>query len=261
MIGNYADWTILHIAHDSKYIPSDLREQFILSDEELDKELLLMTDASTRELFNANGEHDLFIAAQVSRLVVDVERFEDDESEIMSQKGMGVIYTKTADQKELRRQLSDNERVTLLKAYYYPHHQRLAKKVEEVIQRFNRCLIIDCHSFPSRPLPCDHNQNLDRPDICIGTDSFHTSDKLTSAFVSTLRDAGYSVKINDPYIGTIVPLQFYELDNRVQSLMVEVNRKLYMDEKSGILKNNFSDIAEEITSLCGKAISLICNDI
>jgi len=217
LICNYADWTILHIAHDSKYIPLYLRERFILSDEELDKELSLMIDASTRELFNANGEHDLFIAVQVSRLVVDVERFEDDEFEILSQKSMGVIYTKTAGQKELHRQLSDNERVTLLKAFYYPHHQRLAKKVEEVIQRYNQCLIIDCHSFPTSPLPCDLDQKFDRPDICIGTDSFHTSDKLTSAFVLSFRDTGFSVKINDPHIGTIVPLQFYELDNRVQS--------------------------------------------
>ena len=45
----------------------------------------------------------------------------------------------------------------------------------------NKVLIIDCHSFPKYPLPYELNQQTDRPEICIGTDSFHTSEKLRIA--------------------------------------------------------------------------------
>jgi N-formylglutamate amidohydrolase len=45
---------ILHIPHTSTVIPTDLREQFLLSDADLFKELLLMTDAFTDELFRAD---------------------------------------------------------------------------------------------------------------------------------------------------------------------------------------------------------------
>lgn len=248
------DWVVLHIAHDSKYVPSDLREQFLLSDEELDKELLLMTDARTRLLFNASDEHNRMIVSSVSRLVVDVERFADDELEIMSQKGMGAIYTKTADGRELRRKLNEHERNSLLSRYYKSHHLALEREVEDVIQLHGQCLIIDCHSFPSKPLPCDLNQSLKRPDICIGTDSFHTPEKLSDSICKTYQDAGYSVAMNEPYSGTIVPLKHYGLDDRVQSVMVEVNRSLYMDERSGKMLGCYDAIAEEITSLCVKSI-------
>jgi len=46
----------------------------------------------------------------------------------------------------------------------------------------NKVLIIDCHSFPKSPLPYELNQEKSRPEICIGTDNFHTSKKLKNSF-------------------------------------------------------------------------------
>jgi hypothetical protein len=34
--------------------------------------------------------------------------------------------------------------------------------------------MIDSHSFPNQPLPCDDSQATDRPVICLGTDALHT---------------------------------------------------------------------------------------
>lgn len=44
---------ILHIPHSSRKIPAAVRNQFVLTDSELDRELLKMTDAFTEELFCA----------------------------------------------------------------------------------------------------------------------------------------------------------------------------------------------------------------
>ena len=40
--------------------------------------------------------------------------------------------------------------------------------------------------------------------------------------------------IDEPYSGTIVPMEYYRKDERVQSIMLEVNRSLYLSgtEKS-----------------------------
>ncbi len=40
---------------------------------------------------------------------------------------------------------------------------------------------------------------------------------------------GYSVAINRPFAGCIVPTAFYQKDQRVMSVMIEINRRLYID--------------------------------
>jgi N-formylglutamate amidohydrolase len=50
---------------------------------------------------------------------------------------------------------------------------------------------------------------------------------------------GFSVGNNRPYTGTIVPSVYYKKDRRVISLMIEVNRSLYMDEVSGTKTTDF----------------------
>ncbi len=251
----YPDWTILHIPHDSNYIPSDLRDHFLLSDEELETELLLMTDADTKALFNAHGEHNRLLYAPISRLVLDVERFVDDAREEMSQKGMGVVYTKTAYGRALRRELQEAERKYLIQQYYEPHHKKFEMEVDSILNLYGHCLVLDCHSFPSKPLPYEPDQNSERPDICIGVDLNHTSDEIKNEFMKAFQAAGYRVSINMPFSGSIVPNKYFNIDGRVQSVMVEVNRKLYMDESNGKLLDNFAALAKEITNLCLAAIT------
>ncbi|WP_348304731.1 N-formylglutamate amidohydrolase, partial [Methanothrix sp.] len=113
-----------------------------------------------------------------SRLVIDPERFEKDEEEIMASKGMGAVYTKTSYQQILRKDFSAEEKEKLLSAYFRPYHKAVALEVQNTLEQFGRCLIIDCHSFPSKPLPYELDQSSDRPDICIGTDPFHTPEEL-----------------------------------------------------------------------------------
>ena len=84
-----------------------------------------------------------------------------------------------------------------------------------------------------RPLPCDVCRDENRPDFCIGTDAFHTPPGLLRATESAIRSHGYSVGINSPCSGSLVPAATYRRDPNVWSVMIEVNRKLYMDEKTG----------------------------
>jgi N-formylglutamate amidohydrolase len=51
--------------------------------------------------------------------------------------------------------------------------------------------------------------------------------------VTAVKEAGYSVAVDAPFAGALVLLSFYRKDDRVLSVMIEVNRRLYMDEQSG----------------------------
>jgi N-formylglutamate amidohydrolase len=238
---------ILHIPHSSKVIPENFRDQIVLSDDDLAAELLLMTDAFTDELFFL--PETTIVRFPISRLLVDVERFMEDSEEPMSRVGMGMIYTRTAYGKRLRRALQPHEKRTLVTNYYESHHQTLLACVKRELEEYGKALIVDCHSFPSRPLPSDQDQSVPRPDFCIGADSFHTPSALIHLTVRSIEKMGYSVRINQPYAGAIVPMAYLKKDSQVASIMIEVKRTLYMDELTGMKVNRFNSIKEQIQRL------------
>jgi N-formylglutamate amidohydrolase len=146
-------FVLLHIPHSSEFIPPDLREKILLSDEELSAELLRMTDHFTDKLFRCDMEVTKTIIYPVSRLVVDPERFLDDSSEQMAQIAMGAVYTKTSDGRGLRKPPSKEEGQELVRRFYEPQPAAMEQVARSSLSRWGSCLIIDCHSFPAVPLP------------------------------------------------------------------------------------------------------------
>lgn len=246
---------LIHIPHASVCIPPDCRSAF-LSDPS--NELLPMTDWFADELFDLPAQKLIF---PVSRLVCDAERFRDDRLEEMSRRGMGACYTHGHDGKPLRT-LTSAQREAILRRWYDPHHARLERLVRDHLFRFGCCTVIDGHSFSPVPLPYEPNQSFDRPDICIGTDDFHTPPSLTAALCEAFRRKGYSVAVNMPYAGTIVPLRYYRKDARVRSVMIEINRGLYLTdrcEKSHAFPTVKRDILDVFRSLLrrdGKRVTI-----
>lgn len=238
---------ILHIPHWSTIIPPDCRDEIIIGDDELRDELLKMTDMHT-ELAARDSWGAAVIKAEVSRLVVDVERFRDDSQEPMSKVGMGAVYTKTHNG-HVFRHVTAERREALLTLYYDPHHSKLQKAVEEALNSSGKCLILDVHSFPSWPLPYESDQNSDRPDICIGTDDYHTPTPLAEAAINFYRNQGFQVKLNSPFGGSIVPLRYYRNNPNVYSVMIEFNRALLYNEKTGLLKQSGTEILYGVNNL------------
>jgi len=241
---------ILHLPHSSRFIPDDVRRAILLNDEALEAELLRMTDAFTDELFALPGATR--IVHPVSRLVVDPERFPEDHSEPMAARGMGAVYTLTSEGRPLRPEPSAEERASLFGRFYAPHHDALEGAVDTELHARGNALIIDGHSFPSRPIPCDLNQSEPRPEICLGTDANHTPGPLLAAAFAAFASTGWRVEVNRPYAGTLVPLKHYGRDQRVASLMVEIRRDLYMDEETGERGAAFAAIREVVAGLLGR---------
>ena len=212
-----------------------------------------MTDWFTDELFNIPGATR--ISFPMSRLVVDPERFLDDAQEVMAARGMGVVYTHTSCGEWLRPTPSAEERADLIERFYVPHHLAFTQAVDAVLARLPACLIIDCHSFPSVALPYEHATDAERPDICLGTNDFHTPEWLVQAAAEAFERAGLRIAVNHPFIGTFVPEKHCRKDPRVQSLMIEVNRRLYMDERTGARLACFSEVQGQVARVI-TAISL-----
>jgi N-formylglutamate deformylase len=244
---------VLHIPHSSKVISAELRSDFLISGDQIELELLRMTDHYTDELFSdIPGVPIIF---PHSRLVIDVERFEDDAREPMSEAGMGVIYERTHDRKAMKRQLSSVEREKLISMFYRPHHAAFELAVERALHRHGKALIIDCHSYPSSALPYEIFDHSTRPEIGIGTDNFHTGSELAMRSLWAFARRGFSVALNKPFPGAITPLKYYGREPRVKSIMIEVRRDIYMDESSGAKLDEFLLLKQRISEALREVIA------
>jgi N-formylglutamate amidohydrolase len=237
---------VAHVPHASSHIPDDLRAEILLSDDELDGELLRLTDWYTDELFGwVRQLGGTCFINRLSRLVFDPERFLDDEAEPMAARGQGVVYWRDTQGRPLRTPDAQlrRQRVDEL---YRPYHAALDAVVGRLLAGFGVCTVLDCHSFPSLPLPSEIDQAPDRPDICIGTDATHTPLELSESMAAAFTAEGFRVRRDSPFAGTFVPSGFYGRDRRVRSVMVEVRRGLYMDEATARRRHDFDEIVAAV---------------
>jgi N-formylglutamate amidohydrolase len=230
---------ILHIPHASTHIPDTTG--YVFTPGELQNEMLQLIDWYTDELF-ANST-DTVLIAPFSRVFCDVERFTDDAREPMALQGMGVLYEKSDTGKTMRR-VTPQYRNKVIRLYYRPHHERLTHAVQNQLEKNGNCLIVDAHSFPDVPLRRDTDQTRPRPDFNIGTHALHTSPELARSAGQFFRERGFTVGINWPYAGTMVPMHWYNKQKKVQSLMLEVNRKLYLQPGSSEKSSNFKQLQQ-----------------
>ena len=110
------------------------------------------------------------------------------------------------------------------------------------------CLLIDAHSFPSQALPYE-DKNLARPDICFGYDAFHAPKELIGILEIVCKQEGLTIAHNQPFSGSYVPTCYYHQERRVKSLMIEVNRSLYMDETIGTYSADYDQLAQVLKKL------------
>ena len=238
---------ILHVPHSSRVIPPDVRASILLSDADLATELDLMTDAHTALLATSAASGAWLHVNPYSRLVVDPERFPDEREE-MAAVGMGAVYTRTSHGLPLRSTVDES----VLDRYFHPYAASFAGLVERRLAAVRHAVILDIHSYPSRPLPYELHADGARPAICLGTDAFHTPAWLVDAARSAFAGVG-EVGLDSPFSGCYVPLTHYGRDSRVSALMVEIRRDVYMEEPGGPVTDGLPLVVAALATLISAA--------
>lgn len=241
---------ILHIPHSSSLIP--LKDGFVIDDVDLEAELYKLTEWNINALFYS--QEDIMITADFSRIFCDAESIFDQTRKNMNQSSASIFHETTKDGKSLR-VLTPELKEKILNEYYMPHHLRLTEAIEKQLSVFSKAIIIDCHSFPDESLSRGYDKIETLPDICIGTDPFHTSKALIDITYKFFKDNDLNVTINTPFFGTIIPIPFYQKDKRVQSIKINVNKKLYGGDNSSL----DLDFLFEIKSIIDDYLDLVRN--
>ncbi len=228
---------VAHIPHAGVKIPSQFKDDYLLSKQEQEANIYEYADYKIDKLFGRFEAMFEIVKSDYSRLFFDPERFFDDTQESMQLKhGLGWFYENAIIEKKPLRTTKNKEAVA---PYYSAHHHKLSTLVERKLQAFNTCTIIDCHSFSNKRY-WFHDQEVELPDICIGFDTFHKDEELVTAILEEFKD--YNVTINTPYAGSMVPTEYYMKDARVKSVMIEINKKLYLKSDNVSTSKNFNDI-------------------
>ena len=219
---------ILHIPHSSIIIPEVFYQNNLqLKEDEVSDFNLAITDLYVDELFPT--QKYMTIKAPLSRVYCDVERFEDDEKEEMSQYGMGVVYSKTHQGKKIFNLRKDYKEI-VLSSYYRPYHEKLDAIIKQLINfEDKKTILIDCHSFSKDILINKDDEEI--PDICLSMDSNYYNEKLLNFTKSFFERHGYKVKVDFPYKGSMVPN--YLIENKKDnfaSIMIEINKNLYLEK-------------------------------
>ena len=235
---------IVNIPHSS--VKLDFQDLFICDIEEATSEAYKLADLYTDEMVFDNPRF-IKLVAPISRLVVDTERFVDDQDEPASQYGMGVIYTHSCSGKIIKHSPDAKLRQELLDKFYYPHHNLLESITHKSLAYNNYAIIIDLHSYPSSyriGLQTDK-----QPDICIGYELPHYNKIIFDKIADFCVRNGWSYGVNEPFAGSIVPGRYYKNNPNVISFMIEIKRSLYMDEYTYQKKPEFEHLCREINRL------------
>ncbi len=227
---------LLHIPHSSTSFPSDSTFTF----KDLDEEEKLLIDYYTDKLFIPLKQ--IGISPYIfpyCRLFCDVERLANDPLE---DKGLGISYHRRVNNDKSEERFFS----TLTEAFHYyaDFHAHVAKKIVEASQ-IGKTILIDCHSFSARPNLL--NSNPPDIDICIGYNDDETKphDNVIEHIVTHFMGCGYHVGINIPFSNSktfAVPVNYH-------SVMIEVNKKLYMNELTLQKTVGFRKMKSEILAL------------
>lgn len=224
-------YILFHVPHSSLKIPNIYWSICIRGKKYINNSNIVLSDFLTDQLIPSRCHKLVF---KYSKLFCDVEKFKDDSKEIMFRKGMGVIYTNDCDNiitipnKKYKRKI--------IKSYYDKYHNKLDKMVTQIIKKYNKCIIIDFHSFSNEMVGKILNAK-NNPDICVGVDNTYTDKKLMEFTINHFKKYGYSVKVNKPYSGTMIPNKFFnKKEEKLSSIMIEINKKIYLNSKEDFFK-------------------------
>jgi len=152
-----------------------------------------------------------------------------------TQLGVGLIW-RLLDSGEpiYSRKLSVDEVKRRIVAYHQPYQRAVKDALDHAHAHFGAVWHLNLHSMPATSSKIsEEGPGKPRADFVLGDrDGTTCAPEFTKLVADTLRAMGYDVKVNDPYKGVELVRAFSDPKANRHSLQIEVNRKLYMDERT-----------------------------
>ncbi len=229
--------------HSGRQYPEDFLRQAILNE----REVRSSEDAFVDDLFAGAVDHGApLLLAQAPRAYLDLNRGPEELDPAVIEgvrrhahnpriaSGLGVIPRVVSNGRAIYRgKLSLHEAHDRISNVWRPYHDTLQTLLDEAHEAFGEAILIDCHSMPHEALENVGPPGAARPDVVLG-DRFGAAaassvvEQVEAAFAS----AGFKVARNMPFAGAYICQHYGRPSRRHHAVQVEIDRAIYMDEKT-----------------------------
>lgn len=236
-----ASAVVVSVPHAGRDFPADELGLYRVRTEELARAGDLWVD---RLFADAPALGATVVRSAWSRFVVDLNRFSDDLSPTVAVGAnareadgyygeCGVIWAITPRRQPIyRRPLAADEVARRLERYHAPYHRLLADALARAHEEHGFAVLLDAHSMPSRAVRLE-GESVSPADVIPGDVNGRTCHlHLRQTTESFWRDSGLHVRSNWIYPGGAISRTYGRPDLGVHAIQLELNRRLYMDEKT-----------------------------
>ena len=130
----------------------------------------------------------------------------------------------------------------LIRRYWFGYHQQIEKFIHINNLLYGGCIIIDVHSMPSPRMRTSAYADIILGDVF----SQSCSPCLINQSALYFQSRGLIVKKNIPYAGGYITRHYGKPSKNIHTLQIEINKNLYMDEKSFQRNKSFLTIQKLI---------------
>ena len=215
-----------------------------------------------RSYIDPNRAETDFSLSEISDFNKDILNI-DFQPTIKTKLGIGLIWLKVPPDGEdmYAKKLTYDQVANRILNYHRPYHKKLKLILKNTYDKYKCFFHINCHSMQNNASAMStQEKGTPRPDFVIGDrDGTSCNKKFTNLIVNILKDLNYDVVTNDPYKGMELVSAYSNPTQNKHSLQIEVNRGLYMDEKTRIKTDGFNALKEHL-SLMTREIKLFVEE-
>ena len=152
----------------------------------------------------------------------------------VSKRGLGLLKSKSRYGEPVQeRRFTYAEVQERLDLYHRPYHAELRSLIDRAKSAFGFAFHLSCHCMSAVGAPTHPDAGKERADFCLGDMSGTSATKpFIEMVASVIRKQGFSCTINDPYTGGEINRRYGDPQNGIDSIMVEINKKKFMDVKT-----------------------------
>ena len=211
------------------------------------------------------------LAARFPRAYIDLNRapyeleqalFNDklpdhiDTKSVRAAAGLGTVPRLVAENTPIyKAKLPFSEAEKRIEMIYRPFHAVLHHQLEDLFDTHSYSLLLDAHSMPSQ---ASKLSGMGQIDFVLGNRFGRACHgDVTQTIESFLTSRGWRVGLNKPYAGGHITEQYGTPARGRHALQIEINRSIYMDERSHQKHGGFDRLRQDMRDLMAHLIAIL----